>query len=641
MRNLLLIVPVFLVAFAFALQPRQALAAPASPAAGCSEAAAAWVEEAAAQAQIAVTLVECGVGREQVQLRAPAREGAVMRVEIREVPPPAFREAHGLGLSPLLEVDDFQRDVPTPLRESFDRLATWVEGHADDVRASLGPRPLVADTAGPPSFAAREWLLLALGLALAAGAGFRRRRSRGSDAATAALLFAGALSLRLALGSWGPLHPNGQGTLWLLGALRNPEELSAYGPGYPELFHPFGLLAPSSPDEAIFAANAVFSALLAPLLFAVGRVAGASQPACLLAAVVASVDGACIRMAATETYFPVLVTLSLGCALAAMRAVDLVHQRRRGRAAFVVAGGALLAVAAARIHPVAWPALAVAPAACAAVGAAPARTRALGALAAAAASAVAVVLLYPGLWLVMHQIASGNLVSPHHVSFATSDLVLIALLGAAAALGARPRGLAVPACVSLGVLLATHPMYGQHPVWHAIYERLFLAFPLLACAAILARVELTPRRWAAATAGVGAACFLTGLATVRSRTTEHDELRAVRPWIAAMPAGCRAYYVARAGRRIDVLPEYLAGPSSRAAFVRLSGRSGPPEVPPAGCVYVFHTSLCSTPEGEALCRGLEAGMSLRTLAEARVPARTSFTEFSYLGPDVPIAVLAR
>jgi hypothetical protein len=307
----------------------------------------------------------------------------------------------------------------------------------------------------------------------------------------------------------------------------------------------------------------------------------------------------------------------------------------------VVAGGALLAVAAARVHPVVWPALAVAPAACAAVGAAPARTRALGALVSTVAGALAVGVLYPGLWAVARHAASVDVVSHHVISEAASGLGLVAVLGAVVALGARPRGLAVPACVFLAVLLGTHHVYGQHPVWHAVYERLFLGFPLLAAAAILARVELAPRWWATATGALGAAWFFAGLPTVRSRTTEHDELRAVGPWIAAMPAGCRAYYVARAGRRIDVLPEYLAVPSARSAFVRVSDRSGPPEVAPTGCVYVFHTSLCSTPEGEPLCRSLEAGMPLRTLGEARLPARPSFTAWTYLGPDVPVAVLAR
>jgi hypothetical protein len=40
-------------------------------------------------------------------------------------------------------------------------------------------------------------------------------------------------------------------------------------------------------------------------------------------------------------------------------------------------------------------------------------------------------------------------------------------------------------------------MYGQHPVWEAVHERLFLAFPLLAAAALLARIRLEPW-WSAA-----------------------------------------------------------------------------------------------------------------------------------------------
>jgi hypothetical protein len=179
-------------------------------------------------------------------------------------------------------------------------------------------------------------------------------------------------------------------------------------------------------------------------------------------------------------------------------------------------------------------------------------------------------------------------------------------------------------------------------VWQAVYDRLFLPFPLVAATALLGRIELARRWWAALSAGLAAACLVAGLPTARSRTTEHDEFRSLRPWIQAMPAGCQAFYVARAGRHVDLLPEYLLTPSAREAFVRVSDQDTVGVAPPAaGCVYVFHTSLCSTTEGAPLCRTLESRMPLRSLAQARVPARPSSVEWSYDGPEVPIRVLER
>jgi hypothetical protein len=232
-----------------------------------------------------------------------------------------------------------------------------------------------------------------------------------------------------------------------------------------------------------------------------------------------------------------------------------------------------------------------------------------------------------------------DVVSRQPIVPGVGSLAVVAVLGALAARWLRPRGLAVPACVSLIALVATRAMYDQHPAWQAVYGRLFLAFPLLAAAALMGRIPLAPR-WGAVLAPLTAAvCFFGGLPTARSRTTDDDEFRAVRPWIRALPAGCRAFYVARAGRRVDVLPEYLVSPSARETFVRISDQDRDRIAAAAtGCVYVFHTSLCSTPDGAPLCRALEA-MPLRSVERARLPARPSYAAFTYDGPDVPIAVL--
>jgi hypothetical protein len=116
----------------------------------------------------------------------------------------------------------------------------------------------------------------------------RGRRSRPSTPLGPALIVAAtALMLRLALGSWGPLHVNGHGARFVAGAARDPADIAAYGPGYSEIFAPIAALVPSSPDWAIFACNALFSALLTPLALAIGRMTGVAASAAFLAAAAA------------------------------------------------------------------------------------------------------------------------------------------------------------------------------------------------------------------------------------------------------------------------------------------------------------------------------------------------------------------
>src|SRR5262249_38558783 len=107
-----------------------------------------------------------------------------------------------------------------------------------------------------------------------------------------------ALVLRLALGTWGPLHVNGHGPRFGAGAARELPDIAAYGPGYGEIFAPIAALVPSSPDWAIFACNALLSALLPALALAIGGMTGVPASAALLAAVLLAIDPIAIRMGA-------------------------------------------------------------------------------------------------------------------------------------------------------------------------------------------------------------------------------------------------------------------------------------------------------------------------------------------------------
>src|SRR6185295_17576459 len=99
---------------------------------------------------------------------------------------------------------------------SFEKLAGWLADHESAV--VLAPPAPSARLLAPPRAGIRwagTWLL---GVALALGAAgwwLSPARARpfelGASAALAGGLGAAALALRLALGTWGPLHINGQG----------------------------------------------------------------------------------------------------------------------------------------------------------------------------------------------------------------------------------------------------------------------------------------------------------------------------------------------------------------------------------------------------------------------------------------------
>jgi hypothetical protein len=139
-----------------------------------------------------------------------------------------------------------------------------------------------------------------------------------------------ALGLRLALGPWGPLHVNGHGARFVAGAVRAPEGIAAYGPGYREIFAPIAALAPSSPDWAIFACNALFSTLVTPLAFAIGRMTGLAASAACAAALLLAIDPIAIRMGATETYFAAIAFFSTAGTAVMLVALREIEAGRRG-----------------------------------------------------------------------------------------------------------------------------------------------------------------------------------------------------------------------------------------------------------------------------------------------------------------------
>jgi hypothetical protein len=456
------------------------------------------------------------------------------------------------------------------------------------------------------------------------------RRSRPSTGLLPALAVAAtALVLRLALGPWGPLHVNGHGPRFVAAAVREPADIAAYGPGYSEVFAPIAALVPSSPDWAIFACNALFSALLAPLALAIGRMTGVAASAAFLAAVLLAIDPIAIRMGATEAYFAAIAFL---CTAASATMLLALHEREAGgqwRAAALLLAAGLLLAQAARIHPCAWVLMATAPFVILAGEAGSWRRRVLMFVAAAAVSGGMLLFTSASVLLdVLGNIRTGTVFRPRSPSL--SPLIWIALVAAAyAVFGPRPW-LALPAGISVAAMVMTWHAFDASWIWRHSYFRLYLTLPLIAAVAC-GLPALRRQRWIAL--AVAPALVLAwirfGLPIISARTTEHLEYRWVREQLARLPPECRVVHLAAAGKRVLILPTYVGQSREAVAMDLRRPQTIEAALSPAACLYYVHSSLCSTADGRPECEAIERRLTLVPIARASFAVRREFGPFSH------------
>jgi hypothetical protein len=489
----------------------------------------------------------------------------------------------------------------------------------------LGAIDLLARTAsvphGQPDIAG-AWLVP--GAALLFVVAFRRRAvvSR-RELLLALAILAIALSLRLALGPWGPLHTNGYAPLFITGAARDPTALASYGPGYVEMFGPIAAMAPENPDWAIFACNALLSALVPVLAFALGRLAGVTPRAAAAAALLLAIDPVAIRMAATESYFPAITLLCIGAGVGLLAATHerVAESQWRMALGFVAAG--LLLVQAARIHPSAWGVVATVPFVVLAANVS--ATRRILALAAGAAITGGVLVAISGGVLVdvFANMRGGALMRPSPPSL--GPLVWVAAGTAAYAILAPRKWLAVAAGLSVAGMLMTRHLYWQSWIWQQSYDRLYLTVPLIAAAAALpARLWHRPGVVAVLAVLVLFSWLRFGLPIVAARTTDHLEYRWLREQIAGFPPHCRVVNVVCAGKRCLMLPTYVESRSRAAVAIDPSRPHTIEEaLSPAPCLYYVRTSLCSSDEGRPACEEVESRLEMMPVARASFPARPS------------------
>ncbi|MBI3783602.1 MAG: hypothetical protein HY270_09385 [Deltaproteobacteria bacterium] len=454
------------------------------------------------------------------------------------------------------------------------------------------------------------------------------------------LMTLAAAALRLTYGLWGPLHVNGQGPLWIRGALE-PAALAGYGPGYFELLS-WSTRLGIAPDRTVFASNAVLSALSPVLLFSAARLSGIGQGGALGAALVLSADAVTIRTSASEGYFAPLIALTLG--VQAALALGLAAAQRHDRRAVALSwtGAGLLAAAAARIHPMSYLPLALSPLVVfgGSRSAWPTRLR----LTVGAGLAIGIVVLLTSGRTIHAALSSSQMTARGIAALTSGDaafLLAFLLLWLALRRWVERPWLPLLGIFSLLLMLATQASFQEHVLQKLSYQRLFWPGLLLGAAALLPR-RMQGLAWAAAGALVTCAVLLfTALPYLQTLTTEQLEYRFLQTVLARIPTNCTVTSVTHAGLRLWEMPSYLV-PSLRpggAPHRSLESDSDLRDtIRSADCVVYIHSSLCSSTDGRPLCEAQERDFGLEEVTRQTFPARPSFAGLPYDRPEVEVVV---
>ena len=499
-----------------------------------------------------------------------------------------------------------------------------------DVAARVAGTPLLRPDIGAVWTLPAAAVLLLLALR-------RHSRPRG-DILPVVAVAAAALALRVALGPWGPLHVNGQGPRFVAGATYDPADIAAYGPGYREMFAPVVALLPSSPDWAIFACNALFSALLTPLAFAIGRATGLATSAAFVAAALLAIDPVAIRMGATEAYFASIAFLGTAASAALLLAVQTRVAGDGVRATALVVAAGLLLAAAARIHPCAWVLMATAPFVVLAADAGD-WPRRVGMLVFAGAISGGVLLLTSASALldVLGNMRAGTIFTPEPPS--PAPLLWLALAAAVYAVISPLRRLALPAAICIAAMVMTHQAFDASWIWEQSYFRLYLTLPVIAVVACIPAPLLRRRSLLLVAAPLLVLAWIRfGLPIVAGRTTEQLEYRWVRDQIERLPSECRVIHVVAAGKRALTLPTYVRPETTAVAMDLRQPGTIEAALSPAACVYYVHSSLCSTTDGRPECAAIERRLTLVPVARTSFAAAREIETFSHDGGPVEVSI---
>jgi hypothetical protein len=598
----------------------------------------------------AASCTAAGEGRVQ-PFRCPPGH-AVFSVAIADRPPvfvdasaqgQGLRQIGAIGLSPLGEFADFEQ-APVAVREAFARVEGCLErdpGLTLDEDGGRAPEGAARAREHP-----RNPVLFVVALVLAAIAVSARRRPRPRTLRTAALLLGlGGLTLALAYGVAGPsfFHQNGHGPNWIGYALGQP---CPYGPGYQELFGWLARLRPSNPEPLVFACNATLAACCPPAAWLVARRTGANALLAWAIALAAALDPLLWRMAPSESYYVPCTLLPLAAAAIALGVPTL--RAWSVRSLLAVAAATLLLAQAARVHPVAWVAVAVFPLVFLARRGAVRRTLVHAGIALAMVGVVVALACGPALLGVL----SGEMGERYRqwrggsgVELKTAAVVAVAV---ACVLLPWLRGRAIPRVAALAVvagastlgtsLLAVDVDWLRSAHWHP-----FAAAFVAAGVGVAGRFARTPGRLGVAAGLVVAAALLNVAMHARWATelpTDALELRLALGWRPQLREDARLVAVSTAGVMSLDLPVYERDTGvGGTPLVRLDVTGAPPGLTSFGDdVLYYRSSLCSTAAARAWCDGLESTAVLTPLSVDELPARPSTHATAYDAPRIRVGL---
>ena len=563
----------------------------------------------------------------------------------------ALRRIGGLGLSPVGEFAEFQ-DAPVAVREAFARVEACVER---DPHLELEENPAGTSgrdgQSGGRGAAVREGMrlpfLLLGAIALATLGLAPRSRPSARTLRTMGLLFAlSATTLALAYGIAGAsfFHQNGHGPNWIGHALGEP---SPYGPGYAETYGWLARLRPDDPEALVFALGAALAAACPAAAWVVARRTGASRALAWAVALALAVDPLLWRMAPTESYYVPCTALPMAAAALVLSAPTL--RAWSPRSLLVAGAAALLLAETARVHPVAWVAVAVVPLVPIARRGSPRRNLAHAGIALAVAAGVVAVaaagaergVLAGEMGERLQQWRRGG----------GDELQTAVMVAAAVACVQLPwaRGRALPRALLLGIVagastLGTSLLQVDVDWLRAAHWHPFLGAFVAAGIGASLRIARTPARGRLLVPVVAAAALANLAVHVQWATrlpTDALELRLALAWRSRLAAGERLVAVGTAGVMSLDLPVYAreAGSDLGTPLVRLEAAGAPPALTSFGDdVLYYRSSLCGTAAARAWCDALEATATLEPLVVADLPARPSTHATTYDGPTVHVGL---
>jgi hypothetical protein len=610
-----------------------AFAERARAAGACDEATSAWLEHCASRHALTIELVACPARALVVRDRT-----ANLDVEIAPEGPRSFRRVAGIGVSPVGEFADWERE-PISRRRALDDLVLCVSEERPPLAASTS----VGSDAGALRRGRPPWLILAAACLLVAAATRSSRRAALADAGIGLALSIVAGLARALLLPRAFLHQNGQGPAWVGYALRDDVGMVGYGPGYPELCAGAARLGRGFPEHGVFVLLSLLGAVVPACWYLVARRLGATRWPALGIASVAVLDPVLGRVAQSESYFGAIVALTS----LAMLAVACAGPRLRSWSTFtaLLAAG-LFASAAARVHPVGWPALALIPLP-ALFGLGSARRRLRLSLFAAIAIAAIVLSTSSG---ELRQILSGALGQRWAPRIGLRWEALgpaLPLLLAPLALIVLSRSWRGVAAALSGVLIVAGALLSNwlgdpNPLVAAAYRRLWAPALAVVLGAAMARVRpsrvVAGRFLAAALMALGGWLWVTRATLAKTLPTDVLEAEFLVRERARFSPGAVVAYVERAGDRVTVLPLYDGLTASRVPLrvdeppQRLSDLPKP--------AYYVRTSLCSSSEARARCAALEQSAALELVSEIELPARPSMRWHPYDTARVPVRIWA-